>query len=362
MHKPQFIHQLTRITIIAIIVVLAPASFTHAQDATSCKEGFRLFEHKLLATPPVCIPNDPQRIIALENAAVELLLFTDKEIVGTFDAFTKDELSATLPPLTDKLTPITGIGWPANPELMLTLKPDLIVTYENETMPYDQFSQIAPTVIFKAGIAEGNWETATEFWSEVFNVQALYSDMEKTYRARVDELKTAIGDSRADIKVSVVLASSYFNMIQTLDAPVGYILQDVGLGRPESQALNSEAAKAKYGQTTYAYLSDETLDLADGDVIFVSTFAVKGDEAVAASNEYLETFTANPIWQKLNAVQAGKAHTVGYHWTRANTYLQANAVLDDLFTYIAQAKPTIPNPISTFSTATEATPEATEAK
>jgi iron complex transport system substrate-binding protein len=342
-----------------LIAILSALSFgvVQAQETTECEPGFRLFDHELLATDPVCIPENPQRIVSLENAATELLLFTDKEIVGTFDAFTKDELSATLPPLADELATIPGIGWPANLELILEMQPDLIAAYVNETMPYDDLSQIAPTVIFDAGIAEGNWQTATEFWSEVFNVPELYDEMEATYNARVAELQETLGEDRGDTKVSLVLASSYFNMILTADAPTSRILQDVGLGRPESQALDSEASAEAYGNTTYAYLSDETLNLADGDDIFVFTFPVLGEEAVAASDQYLADFQANPLWQSLSAVRGGHAYVGSFAWTRGNTYLQANAVLDDLFTYLTDSEATTPNPITAFEGET-ATPEA----
>jgi iron complex transport system substrate-binding protein len=351
---------LRKLSIVVITALLLTVGLVQAQDATEtvCEAGFHLFSHKLLATDPVCIPDNAKKIVALDNSAVELLLFTDKEIIGTFDAFTKDELSASLPALAPKLAPITGIGWPANLELILSLKPDLIAVYNNETMPYDQLSKIAPTVVFNAGIAEGNWQTATEFWSEVFGVQDIYQNMLDTYNARVAELQAALGENRAERKVSLVLASSYFNLIYTADNPTSRILADVGLGRPEAQALDSAASLAKYENATYAYLSDETLNLADGDDIFVFTFPVLGD-AVSASDEYLKTFESNPLWQSLSAVKSGHVYAASYAWSRGNTYLLANAVLDDLFKYLAQTEPTIPDPIQAF--AAEATPEVTPA-
>ncbi len=339
------------LTFFALIAIMPAA----AQEANECEPGFRLFDHELLATDPVCIPENPQRIASFENAATELLLFTDKEIVGTFGAFTKDELSASLPTLADKLAPITGFEWPLNLELLLETSPDLIAAYENETMPYDQLSQIAPTVIFAAGIAEGDWKTAAEFWSEVFNVQDIYQEMLATYEARIAELQAALGEDRGDTEVSLVLASSYFNLIYTAEAPMSFILQDLGLGRPASQALNSEESLAQYENTTFAYLSDETLNLADGDVIFLFTFPSLD---TTASDQYLKDFQANLLWQSLNAVKNGKSYQVGAHWARGNTYLLANAILDDLFEYLADTEPTIPNPIEAFANA-EATPEAT---
>lgn len=329
----------------AAISALFAFGAVHAQE-TTCEEGFHLFEHELLATDPVCIPDNAQRVVALDNAAVELLLFTDKEIVGTFDVFTIDEMSASLPPLADKLAEIPGIGWPANLELILEMQPDLIAAYANETMPYDSLSAIAPTVIFNAGIAEGSWQTATQFWSEVFGVEDLYDEMLNTYNARVSELQDALGDDRADIELSLVLASSYFNMIYAADAPPSRVITDIGLSRPASQALDSDASLEAYGNTTFAYLSDETLDLADGDAIVVFTFPVLGEDAVAASNQYLDDFEANPLWQSLSAVQNGQVFRGSFAWTRGNTYLLANAMIDDLFAFLTDTEATTPNPIT----------------
>ncbi len=337
--------------VVAICALLA-VNTVHAQE-TTCEDGFHLFDHELLATDPVCIPDDTQRVVALDNAAVELLLFTDKEIVGTFDAFTIDEMSAALPPLADKLAQITGIGWPANLELILEMQPDLIATYANETMPYDALGAIAPTVIFNAGIAEGSWQTATQFWSEVFGVEDLYGEMLDTYDARVSELQEALGDERADTELSLVLASSYFNMIYTADAPTSRVIADVGLGRPASQALDSEASVEAYGNTTYAYLSDETLNLADGDAIVVFTFPVLGEEAVTASDQYLTDFEANPLWRSLSAVQNGQAFRGSFAWTRGNTYLLANAIIDDLFAFLIDTEAATPNPITQLVAETE---------
>lgn len=358
---PRILKSILSLSLTLCISAALSLSAVQAQE-TPCEDGFRLFDHEQLATDPVCIPEDAQRIVALDNAAVELLLFTDKEIVAAFGAFTIDELSASLPVLAEKLETVQPLEWPVNLELLLELKPDLIVAYDNETMPYDQLSAIAPTVILSAGIAQGNWKEATQFWSDVFNVQDLYAEMLETYNVRVAELQAALGEDRGETEVSLVLASSYFNMIMLADSPTGAVLADVGLGRPASQALNSEDAMTAYQNATFAYLSDETLNLADGDVIYVFTFPVLGEEAVAASDQYLADFQTNPLWQSLSGVQSGQAHVVGFPWTRGNTYLLANAILDDLFATLTDTEATTPNPIVAFEEAAPlATPEATEA-
>lgn len=332
--------------LIAIFTLLT-SSFIQAQATVECGDGFRLFEHELLATDPVCIPEDPQRILVLDLPAMEVLLFTDKEVVGTLD-WVRDDLAATLPALEDELADIPLIGWPPNLEAILALSPDLIVGYQNEAYfeAYDQLSEIAPSVILSSAL--GYWKPATEFWSEVFNVPEVYEEMEATYDARVAELQDALGDDIADFEVSVVHTSSYFTLIWLAESAQGQILADVGFGRPESQQYSGEEAIALYGYADYAGISDETLELAYGDAIFLFAYATSNEEELAANSEHMEAFQASPLWQSLSAVQAGQSFVVGPHWYRAATYLVANAILDDLFATLTETEATTPNPIVQF--------------
>jgi iron complex transport system substrate-binding protein len=141
-------------------------------------------------------------------------------------------------------------------------------------------------------------------------------------------------------------------------------LQDVGLGRPASQATTFAEGGYVEGGADYGFvaISNERLDLADGDEIFIFTWPTT-DPAVAAENlQGLEDFNQNdPLWQALSGVQAGNVHIVGAHWFRAQTYLAANLILDDLFTYLTDVEPTIPNPVDLLedvSADSEATAEA----
>lgn len=339
-----------RVMILVFIAVLAVVPVA-AQEVTECEAGFRLFDHELLATDPVCIPDSPQRVVALENAAVELLLFTDIELAGAFGVFTTHELAASLPAIADDFEGIVEFEWPVNLELLLETAPDLIVAYRNDTMVYEQLSAIAPTVIFDADLGDGNWKVATEFWSEVYGVEEVYAEMLATYDARIAELQEALGEDRGDIEVSVFLISTWYNIIYGSTSPIGEILADAGLGRPDSQNLDIESTAAIYDGATYAYISEETLDLTTGDVVFLFTFPSIGEEAVAASDQFIEEFVSNPLWQSLPAVSAGNVHHVGYHWARGNTFLLANAIIDDLFTYLTDVEPTVENPIVQFEDA-----------
>lgn len=337
--------------ILSVVLLIALVFTTHgltlAQDsATECEEGLRLFDHELLATDPVCIPEDPQQILVMDMAAMEMLLFTDKEVIGTLD-WIADELSTSLPTLTPALAEVPLIGWPPNFELIVEAEPDLIVGYQSDTYfeAYDELSAIAPTVILSSVLS--NWEPAAEFWAEVFNTQDVFAEMQATYESRITELQTALGEDRGELEISVVHSSPYFTLIWLAESAQGSILADAGLGRPESQSYSGQEAIDLYGYADYAAVSEETLNLADGDAIFLFSYATSDPAALEENNTHLDTFQANPLWQSLGAVQAGNAYVVGPHWYRAATYLLANAVIDDLFTYLTDVEPTIPNPIQT---------------
>jgi iron complex transport system substrate-binding protein len=122
----------------------------------------------------------------------------------------------------------------------------------------------------------------------------------------------------------------------------GAILSDVGLGRPASQRLVGEAAAAEYGMAQYVTVSEERLDLADGDAIFFFSYASSDPETAAAEDAHLAAFVQKPIWQSLEAVKAGQAFLVPGYWWRSQTYILANRVIDDLFTHLTDTSATTP--------------------
>lgn len=320
--------------------VVAPAVVS-AADA--CPEGLRLFDHELLATEPICIPTSPERIIALDMASVELTLLTDKTLLATSN-WILSELPLLEPTFANTLATVEDVGYPANLEKVLALKPDLILavggTSVGDTIDVEQALQIAPVVIADP-LIYNDWKLGTQFWSAVLNVPDFYQTMEANYMTRVGELQTALGDSRSR-EISVIATSTYGVSLWMPDTPPGAILADVGLARPEAQSLIGDAAVERYKASQYVQISEERLDLADGDVIFFFTYASSDPATAAQESAHVTAFTQKPLWQSLRAVQAGQAFLVPEYWWRSQTYLLANKVLDDLFTHLTDASATTP--------------------
>ncbi len=307
-----------------------------AAQSSDCEPGFRLFDHEYLATDPVCIPENPQRILALEMSALETVLFTDKQLVGTAN-WLHDEVPVLMPELAPALEGIADTGYPANLEAALLAQPDLILAVDGD-IDMEAGSEIAPIVMPIAGL-EYNWKLSMEFWSEVLGMQDLYADMLANYEARIAEFKDALTGSP---EISIIGASSYGAYMWLEDTAPGVVVTDAGLPRPESQALSGEAAVERYGEARWILLSEERYDLADAEAIFVFSYATSDPEMVEQEDNAMQAFKDNAVWNTLSATQSDHVYYVGPHWWRAQTYLLANKVLDDLFVNLIGSSAAIP--------------------
>lgn len=341
-----------RISMVVAAVLLMSVPFAAAQETTTCEEGFKLFDHERLATDPVCIPENPQRIVSLDMPATEFLLLNDIPIVGVF-GYAADEISAVTPGLADELADIPRFDWPPSLELVTELNPDLIVAFKDSSLFYSGMDQIAPLVVYDAAYAT-DWKSSTAFWSEVFSKEDAYADMLEIYDARVAELQTALGDNRGDLKVSAFVPSPTYPMMWLVDSAQGVVLSDVGVGRPDSQATNFADGGYIEGGADYGFvaISEEMLNLVDGDVIFMFSYPSTDEAVNTENNTYLDEYYENDaVFNALSGVKSGNAHIVGPHWFRAQTYLAANLMLDDLFTYLTDVEPVIPSPAAEYLTA-----------
>jgi iron complex transport system substrate-binding protein len=269
---------------------------------------------------------------------LEMVLLTGGTPAGTAE-WILQELPLLLPQFADRLATLEGVGYPADLEQVASLQPDLILAAE-DTIDVELAGSIAPVVVPSQAIYE-DWKLGMQFFSEVLNAPEVYAEMEANYNTRVAELQAALGEAGA-LEVSVISASTYGISLWMPDSPPGAILTDVGLSRPESQSLLGDAAMARYGEKQYIAISEERLDLADGDAIFYFTYAAT-DAAIAAEEDaFIKGFQQKPIWQNLGAVKAGRAFFVPGYWWRSQTYLLANLVIDDLFAHLTDTGATTP--------------------
>lgn len=318
---------------VAVLLSFFVFSLSHAQ---TCEDGFRLFDHELLVTEPVCIPANPERVLALDMASVEVTLLTGKNLVGSSN-WILSEVPVLEPRFSDVLAGIEDVGYPADLEKALLLEPDIILavgsTVAGESIDAPSASEIAPVVMADPKHYD-NWQLGMSFWADVLGVPELYARMLANYGTRVGELRAELGDV-SEIQVSIVPVATGKVYMWMPDTAPGNILGDVGLARPEPQTLTGEAAQERYGIVQYIQVSEERYDLLDADAIFYFTYAAS-DTAVAEEEAgFVGDLEQNPLWQSLGAVKNDRAFFVGGHWWRAQTYLLATSVIDDLFTHLA---------------------------
>ena len=325
---------------------VTPIADAEAQADSSCEEGQRLFDHEHLATDPVCIPENPQRVVTLDLNSLEFMLIHDlpfvssSEIGQIFLSSTHPEWLDTFITKTEGL-PDTGT-FPPNLEAVAEAQPDLIITapgyYDEATN--DLLAEIAPTIVYEPGDVLQDWQPQFHFIADSLGMTEENEALVVAYKERLEGLRASIGDSLNGQTISVVRARPDQEMgLRLAGSFTGFIINQLDLEQPESQQPLVDEATG----FVQIDVSRERWDLADGDHLFV--YGVQPD--AAGTNEaqaLIESLKDDAIWNNLNAVQNGNAYAMDAHWHGFGV-LSAHEVIDDMFRILAKTEPSIPNPL-----------------
>ncbi|MBE9169820.1 iron-siderophore ABC transporter substrate-binding protein [Pleurocapsales cyanobacterium LEGE 06147] len=273
-----------------------------------------------------CVPYHPERVVSLGDAANTVALGI-KPVAGVFrtgfESFLREHIAGI-----EQLP-----GGDLSLETIVALNPDLILATYREVV-YNQLAQIAPSVL-------PNWEKGSD-WKKVFFKEAealgrvdqarqLIADYENRlvqFKAEMGLDETSSTDSTENhlnqIKVLVVRVYPDGIQVYLKDSFCGSILADAGLSHPPSQ--NEFAGQQR--------LSKELIPDLDGDVMFLWTYG-HNPEISQQANITLDKLKADPLWLQLKVVQQGKVYEVPSYWF-GDSILAANAVIDDLFKYLAE--------------------------
>ncbi|MHC5934692.1 ABC transporter substrate-binding protein [Nostoc sp.] len=275
------------------------------------------------------VPVHPQRVVVIDPWLVEIPLALGVNLVGA------PGLASTLQGLglEDKHPGIEDIGallTPPNMEKVITLKPDLILGTIRNRDTYNLWSHIAPTVLLKVQ-SNGDWKQpfmpAAKALGKTETAKRLIDD----YNIRLAEFKQKMGSRLKKTLVSVVrLIPETINPL-TKGAFSGVIIEDAGLIRPPSQNLDAKATQKKAGNPVGYNISSEVLTQIDGDILFIVRYGFKDP---AQSKIAVHKLMAEPLWSKLNVVRQRKVYVVDDFYWLTGSYLSANRVINDLFTYI----------------------------
>jgi iron complex transport system substrate-binding protein len=267
------------------------------------------------AVGETCIPLHPQRIVTIPPN-----IFANAWALGIKPIATAYDTTELLPvSLQDKVDRNESIGDQTQPNLekILQLKPDLIFGNPWAFDSYQQLSHIAPTVILSPDLS---WQQELVELAKILDREEVINQLMENYWRRIKKLQQAIGNRRHNLQVSVAGVYPGYIYAYRDRNTVSAILNDIGLQRPSSQK----------GDSYYLdNISEERLSEIDGDVLFIVTR--EGKEGI---KNVLEKLTKNSLWQRLKAVQQNQVYLVGYHWHVGDS-LAVNAILDDLFRYLA---------------------------
>jgi iron complex transport system substrate-binding protein len=291
---------------------------SQVSNNNSVKSECKVIKHEF---GEACVPLNPQRIIALDETMMEILLALDLQPVA-----------APEPPLTgskrqkftNKFKEIETLGKVAQPNLekIVQLKPDLIVGFSfGVEQNYKSLSTIAPTV----GIdyVQAGWKDALVRVGEITSKSKQAQQLLDEYQQRVQALHRKLKDK--DNFKTVTISRFYApggtpEFRNKFSFPVS-ILSELGLSIPEKQSQINTTS-----DYPYVSVSLERIDLLDADILFTALDA--------KAEESFQKYQDSPLWQKLNVVQNNQVYTVDSSYWIFGNILSANAILDDLEKYL----------------------------
>ncbi|MEO9340304.1 iron-siderophore ABC transporter substrate-binding protein [Mesorhizobium sp. SB112] len=268
---------------------------------------------------PFCAPGDPKRIVVLDpfynlGMTMELgLPVVGAPLFGLHDP----KLLAVA-----RNAAVADIGDPKQPNLerIVLLRPDLIVGHSAwHEQIHESASRIAPTLL----IDDLDWKAHFLLLAEATGRSETAREALANYEARVSAIKARMEEKTVSV---VRIATSGF--LVYLDAPTTFgpfaILREAGVNRTPFETST--------GDMLFKRLDWEELEALESDVLLY--FTVDGYDPAAYDRIEAETL-ANPFWQMLPAVQAGRAYRVDRAtWMGFNGIASAHRVLDDVERYI----------------------------
>lgn len=254
----------------------------------------------------------PQRIVALDNSLVEGVVLLGQPLVGGIASYRGVRNFPDY--LGDAVRDTKDIGPLDNPnlELIASLRPDLILsaTVRHDAL-YDKLSAIAPT-IFVASTGP-TWKDNLSLLGKALGEEAKAEQELTTYKARAKKVGDEVNAKAGNPTISVIRFVDGPTRLMAKASFIGHILADAGLKRPASQDKDTFATE----------ISEEQIELADADHIFITTYA--GGEG------YKEKFRTNPLWNRLSGVRAKHVYEVKDElWMSPVSIQGAHFVLDDI--------------------------------
>ncbi len=312
------------LALVTLIICLVSAcdnnvSSNPVSDSSLRPSDCRIVDHAMGET---CVPLNPQRVVTIDPFSLENVLAFGVQPVGV--AASSDWLEERNY-LHNRLSGIEVVGDFTQPSLekILALKPDLILGLTEDKQIYPQLMQIAPTVLFNFESSR-QWKDILMHNAETLAMTDVANQLMVAYNNRLADFKAQMDTRLQRLQVSIIRIYPNTISIYSRDSFVGSIIEDAGLARPPVQ-----------NQPGQLDISKESLQIADGDVIFL--WSNEFGQTQQEVDTKITNLKADPLWQQLNAVQQGRVYEVPNYWI-GYSILTANVVIDDLFKYLVKAQ------------------------
>ena len=260
------------------------------------------------------VPDHPQRIVVLTNEGTEALLAVGIKPVGAVKSFLGNPWYEHI---AGEMTDVTVVGEESavNLEVLVSLEPDLILGNKmRHEKIYEQLSAIAPTVFSER--LRGDWQINMALYTEAAGKGDEGKAALAAYEGRIAALHDALG-ATLDEKISIARFMSGQTRIMFKDSFSGLALSQIGFQRPASQDKDDFAEE----------ITKERIPEFEGDRLFYFTYETGNGEGDSQAQDWL----ADPLWNNLAVVKAGKAHAVSDAiWNTAGGIIAANLMLDDV--------------------------------
>ncbi len=256
----------------------------------------------------VTVPKNPQRIVTLDDATLDILLGLGVKPIATIG----DPESKLSPFFDGRVDGVQVLpGWEPNVEAILAVEPDLIVGLYGTTVPpelYQSLSKIAPTLISYDGAFPYERQPVLDLAALLDKPeqgQQLLADLDQAKAAAREKLPAGLRDGTESFAVVVAQAKEY--RVYGVGFPLEDKIYPAGLSevpyadlRLTPPAIVQDVSKLDSGGG-YMPISLEVLP----DIKADHVLAYAGDAAKTAEME------SSPLFKSIPAVQKGNV----YHLT-----------------------------------------------
>lgn len=306
------------VSFLILTMILLVACSNKEEKNDQAKEDSITIEHAMGKTK---VPKNPKKVVILTNEGTEALLALGIKPIGAVQSWTGDPWYDHIKEDMEGVE-VVGTESQVNLEKIASLKPDLIIGNKmRQEDLYEKLNAIAPTVFSET--LRGNWQINFELYAKAVNQEEKGKELLDEISNRMEEIRNNIGD-RINDKVSVVRFLAGDVRIYHKDSFSGFILDQIGFQRPESQNVDDFAEMN---------VTKERIPAMDGDILFYFTYEQGDGEATKVEEEWIN----DPLFKHLNVAKQGKVYKVDDTiWNTAGGIIAANLLLDDIEKYFKE--------------------------